>query len=52
MKPIIIVLATVLFVLPAAWGDDSQPFYIEINEQAPARYQLVWRIPATFNALG
>ena len=48
MKPLTAALFILLFLLPEAWGDDSQPFYIEITEQAPARYQLLWRLPATF----
>ena len=48
MNPLTAALFIFLFLLPEAWGDDSQPFYIEITEQAPARYQVLWRLPATF----
>jgi len=39
-----------LLLVTRTSADDSQPLYVEISEQAPALYQLLWRIPATFKA--
>ena len=39
--------AAVLILLPLsdAWAHESRPAYLEINETAPGRYDVLWRTP-------
>jgi hydrogenase/urease accessory protein HupE len=35
----------ITFVPPEAWAHEARPAYLEINETAPDRYELIWRTP-------
>lgn len=40
-----LILLEVLDHGPVAWAHDSRPAYLEINETAPGRYEVLWRTP-------
>jgi hypothetical protein len=41
---LLLFLAVFLFV-PAAFAHESRPAYLEIDETAPGRYDVLWRTP-------
>ena len=43
--PLIAVALAVLAQAPSAWAHESRPAYLEINEVAPGRYDVLWRTP-------
>ncbi|MCC7325663.1 MAG: HupE/UreJ family protein [Burkholderiales bacterium] len=42
----LLIVAAILASLPvSAWAHESRPAYLEINETAPGRYDVLWRTP-------
>jgi hydrogenase/urease accessory protein HupE len=42
---LVIAMAGVLGLAPGAWAHESRPAYLEINETAVGRYDVLWRTP-------
>ncbi len=42
---LISVVVLMLLPLSGAWAHETRPAYLEINETAPARYDVLWRTP-------
>jgi hydrogenase/urease accessory protein HupE len=42
---LICVAVLILLPLTGAWAHEARPAYLEVNETAPARYDVLWRTP-------
>jgi hypothetical protein len=47
---LVLILLGVLGHGPVAQAHDSRPAYLEINETAPGRYEMLWRTPVSAGA--
>ena len=38
-------MLSILLASAGAWAHETRPAYLEINETAPGRYDVLWRTP-------